>query len=884
MKKEKHQKTKKLENTEKKRIEQKDRKEKNWLRWGPYLSERQWGTVREDYSSDGDAWNYLSHDDARSRTYRWGEDGLAGISDNHSHICLSIALWNGKDPILKERLYGLSNNQGNHGEDVKELYYYLDNTPTHSYMKYLYKYPQNEFPYEFLKRVNEERGLHDLEFELIDTGIFHDNAYFDVLVEYAKVSENDIFMKVSVKNQGKETAPLTLLPTLLIRNHWSFLEVEKKPKILLVPSTKNQYVIIENALDEVFYLYFDTPEKYLFTENETNDEKIHQHPNNHPFKKDLFHDAVISNNFTLATENKEGTKFSPMYRFDIQPQEQRVVYLRLTNNPQEEPFVQAESYFIQREKECEAFYRETLQTEDEEMYIIQKQALSGMLWNKQYYYYNVEKWLEGDPKQPEPPKERWRGRNSDWTTLRNSDVLLMPDKWEYPWYASWDSAFHCVSMAMIDPHFAKEQLLLFTKEWYMKPNGQIPAYEWNFSDVNPPVQPWATLLVYNIDKKNKGKGDVNFLKRMFNKLSVNFTWWVNRVDSTENNVFEGGFLGLDNIGVFDRSHGIEGVKTLEQVDGTAWMALYCLCMLKISLEISKEDETYEEMATKYFGNFIQIAQALNHMNEENKGIWNENDGFFYDKIIFEDGNSKLVKVRSVVGMLSLIAVLFIDRETLDALPRFKNSFKWFKSHRMDKLKHPIIQTRNDDEGILLSLVPKNRLDKLIQFLVDEKEFLSDYGIRSLSKVYENPFSVPLEGNYYHIAYDPAESTSNMFGGNSNWRGPIWFPINYILIDALRELHLFFTDAQYDFPTGNTENQLNFNQIADEISKRLIAMFQKNEQGNRPVNGLHPELYRQEDFRNLILFYEYFHGDNGRGIGASHQTGWTALVANLISEI
>lgn len=873
-----------MEQAEKKRIQEKNLQQKDWLRWGPYLSERQWGTVREDYSPNGDAWNYLPHKDARSRTYRWGEDGIAGIADNQCKICLSVALWNGKDPFLKERLYGLSNNQGNHGEDVKELYYYLDNTPTHSYMKYLYKYPQAEFPYELLAQTNAEHGLQDLEYELIDTGIFQNDAYFDVLVEYAKVTENDIFMKISVKNQGNETAPITLLPTLLMRNYWSFYEISCKPHISLFSAENQNVVQITSDLNENFYLYFDTPEKCLFTENETNNERIHNHANDHPFKKDLFHDAVISGDFSLATQHTSGTKFSPMYQFLLPPKSEKIIYLRLTNTPQEQPFSEVEHWFDLREKECDEFYKDTLKTTNEELYQIQKQALSGLLWSKQYYYYNVEKWLEGDPNQPEPPAQRFLGRNSDWLSLRNADILLMPDKWEYPWYASWDSAFHCVSMAMIDIEFAKEQLLLFTKEWYMKHNGQIPAYEWNFSDVNPPVQPWATLMIYNIDKQRNGKSDITFLKRMFNKLSVNFTWWVNRVDDNENNVFEGGFLGLDNIGIFDRSHKIAGVKTLEQVDGTAWMALYCLCMLKISLEISKEDDAYDDMATKFFGHFIHIAQALNAMNEENKGIWDETDGFFYDKIIFNDDHSKLIRVRSVAGMLSLIAVLHIDQETLEALPRFKNSFDWFKKHRMKHLKHPIIQTSADNQGILLSLVPKNRLDKLIQTLVDEKEFLSDYGVRSLSKIYEKPFTVPLEGNLYHIAYDPAESTSRMFGGNSNWRGPIWFPINYILIDSLRELHRFFPDSVYNFPTENTHNQLNFNQISNELSKRLIKIFQQDSNGNRPVNGLHSATYHKEEFRDLLLFYEYFHGDNGRGVGASHQTGWTALVANLIEEI
>lgn len=870
-------------NAEIQRITEKDEGAKKWLLWGPYLSERQWGTVREDYSQNGDAWRYITHNQARSRAYRWGEDGIAGISDRLCNLCFSIALWNGKDTILKERLFGLSNGEGNHGEDVKELYYYLDNTPTHSYMKYLYKYPQEAFPYDKLNKINAERGLNDQEYELSDTGIFNENKYFDVLIEYAKADVTDIFIRISITNQSNEKAFIALLPTLFMRNKWSFLEVEK-PNIWLEDKENPTFAIAENDNIGRYYFYFEKPTRCLFTENETNDEVIHNTPNDHPYKKDLFHQAVLSDDYSIATQQTKGTKFSPMYEMEVEPKQTKCLYLRLSTKKQSQALTNPQPIFSQREKECEAYYRSKFRTENQELYQIQKQALSGVLWSKQYYHFDIEKWLEGDPKQPVPPAQRWKGRNSDWQTLRNHDILLMPDKWEYPWYASWDSAFHCITMALIDPTFAKEQLLLFTKEWYMKPNGQIPAYEWNFSDVNPPVQPWATLMIYNIDKKTTGKGDINFLKRMFNKLSVNFTWWVNQIDSNQNNVFEGGFLGLDNIGIFDRSQKIPGVKVLEQVDGTAWMALYCLSMLKICLEISKHDESYDQMATKYFGHFIHIAQALNHMNEENKGIWDENDGFFYDKIIFNNGNSKLLKIRSIVGMLSLIAVLHIDKETLDRLPKFQNSFSWFQKHRMNKIKHPIIQTFNDDKGILLSLVPKNRIDKLMKTLLDESEFLSNYGIRSLSKIYQTPFTIPINGNNYHIAYDPAESTSHMFGGNSNWRGPIWFPINYILINSLRELNKFFTTTRYEFPRGNAENHLTFAEIANQISQRLISIFQKDENQNRPVNLLHKELYQKEEYKNLILFFEYFHPDNGRGVGASHQTGWTALVANLIEEM
>lgn len=870
---------------EKKRIQEKDEHSKHWLKWGPYLSERQWGTVREDYSNNSDAWNYVTFDKSKSYTYRWGEDGIAGISDDFCNICFSIALWNGRDSILKERLFGMSNPQGNHGEDVKELYYYLDNTPTHSYMKYLYKYTQSPFPYEDLTEINAVRGLEHKEYELLDTDAFEDNNYFDVCVEYAKVDVEDILIKISATNHSKNVAPLHILPTLLMRNKWSFSEVEKKPKIKLVEENNTFFAQINYPQMGEYYLYFQEADRHLFTENETNNEVVFETENNHPFKKDLFHHAITENDFSLATAKKEGTKFSPVYRIELQGGETKEIKLRLTQKKLTQDFsIDFDEIMRQRHQECHDFYQEMIPEKETHLFNINKQALSGLLWTKQYYNYNIEQWLEGDKQLPKPPKERKHGRNAQWKHLRNEHILLMPDKWEYPWFAAWDSAFHVISMASIDLKFAKEQLMLFLKEWYMRPNGQIPAYEWNFSDVNPPVQPWATLMIYHIEKQKTGKGDVTFLKRMFNKLSLNFTWWVNRLDRTENNVFEGGFLGLDNIGIFDRSQGIPGDATLEQVDGTSWMALFCLSMLKISLEIAKEDSAYEDMATKYLSHFIHIAQSLNDINEDNIGIWDEEDGFFYDKLTFPDGRSQTVKVRSIVGMLSLIAVLHIPEKTLNALPRFRRSFEWFKQHRMHKLKYSVVQETPEQKGILLSLVPRNRIDSLIHALLDEEEFLSPFGVRSLSKRYTQPYLINLEGNDYKIQYTPAESDSPMFGGNSNWRGPIWFPINYIIIDSLRELHKFYGDSVcYDFPTGS-QRSMNFKEISQQLSRRLIHIFSPDASGNRPVNKLHQEIYRQEDFKHLILFYEYFHADNGRGVGASHQTGWTALVANLIQEL
>ena len=868
-------------NAEQKRIQEKDTREKHWLKFGPYLSERQWGTVREDYSADGDAWNYTTYEQARSRAWRWGEDGIAGISDEYCHICFSVALWNGKDDHIKERLFGLSNPQGNHGEDVKELYYYLENTPTHSYMKYLYKYPYSKFPYDKIIEKNAKSGLPDNEYEIQDTGIFDKDSNADIFVEYAKADAEDILIKISVANRSYKTKELHLLPQLFIKNEWDFIDIEEKP---FIEKIAENCVFIRHPKAGDYYFYFEQADSLLFTENETNKRAIFYESNDHPFKKDLFNESLIKDNLTLPQQRSKGTKFSPYLNVWIGKGHSKTFRYRLSKSMLEHPFADFEAIFNSRMQECEEFYRGLSPEISEERFQIQKQAFAGLLWSKQFYHYNVEKWLEGDKALPNPPKERLIGRNADWEHARNYDILLMPDKWEYPWYASWDSAFHVIAMAEIDLEFAKNQLLLFCKDWYMKPNGQIPAYEWNFDDVNPPVQPWSVLMINEIEKRKNGKSDVKFLKRIFNKLSLNFTWWVNRLDPTQNNVFEGGFLGMDNIGVFDRSKEIPGNATMEQVDGTSWMALYCLSMLKISLEISREDKAFEDMATKYMGHFVYIAESLNHIAEDNIGIWDEIDGFFYDKLVYANGKTEAVKVRSLVGMLALIAVLNIPKNTLDELPGFHHSFKWFRKNRMDKLKFPVIQELAEDEDILLSLVPKDRLDLLMKALLDENEFLSDYGIRSLSKIYEKPYVVKLQDKDYSIQYQSAESDSDMFGGNSNWRGPIWFPMNYLLIDSLKELYKFYGEtAKYAFPTGS-EHFLNLKEIATELSQRLIAIFEPNNEDERPVNQLHADLFKKEHFKNYLLFYEYFDGDNGRGVGASHQTGWTALVANLIKDV
>jgi len=873
-----------MKNPEKIRLSQQQKEEKDWLKWGPYLSERQWGTVREDYSAGGDAWNYFPHDHARSRAFRWGEDGIAGISDRYCNMCFSIGLWNGKDPIIKERLFGLTGPQGNHGEDVKELYYYLENTPSHSYMKYLYKYSQKAYPYNQLITENQKRNRKELEYELLDTGIFDDNTYFDVSTEYAKGDETDILIKITITNRGNQAAPITLLPQMVMRNHWTFKEMSRKPVITKKGTKTNPFVHIDHPYVGSYNLYFQKAAQLFFTENETNRKKVYSDTNDHPFKKDLFNDAVCNNDFELATKNNSGTKFAPLYQEIIGGGESKTFQLRLTEETLDTPFSDFDAIFKARQEECAQFYEEIAPKATDDRKAILKQAFAGLLWTKQYYNYEVEKWLEGDYKTTPPPEQRKNGRNSNWKTLRNHDVLSMPDAWEYPWYAAWDSAFHCASFASIDPEFAKDQLLLFTKEWYMAPNGQIPAYEWNFSDVNPPVQAWATLQIYGTDKSITGVPDIKFLKRMFNKLSLNFNWWVNRQDRNDNNVFQGGFLGLDNIGVFDRSHGVPGGGFLDQVDGTAWMALYSLNMLEISLRIAEHDDTYEDMATKYFGHFVFIAEALNKMDTDKANVWDDVEGFFYDRLTLPNGQSTTIKVRSIAGMLSLAAVLTIKKSVLDKFPKFKASVLWFKKYRAENLKYEVIQQYEADGDLLLSLVPKDRMQKLVTALLDEKEFLSEYGIRSLSKVHEKAYQIHIDGIAYSIDYEPAESTVPLFGGNSNWRGPIWMPMNYLFIQALREYQWYDgNDFLFEYPTGSNK-LLNLKQVSDELSKRLIHMFEKDEKGNRAINKNYEKYYQDPHFKDLILFYEYFHGENGRGLGASHQTGWTALVANLIEQL
>ncbi|HEY6979010.1 MAG TPA: glucosidase, partial [Chitinophagaceae bacterium] len=754
-----------------------------WRKWGPYLSERQWGTVREDYSEYGNAWDYFPHDHARSRVYRWGEDGIAGISDDMQRICFAVALWNGKDPILKERLFGLTGNEGNHGEDVKELYYYLDNTPSHAYMKHLYKYPHAEYPYADLVHTNLNRSKSEREYELLDTGIFNESRYFDVFTEYAKNDTEDICVRITVHNRGAESARIAVLPTLWIRNLWSFGLMKKKPSISLHAEGIAE---ISHEAAGNYYFYFEKPYRTLMTENETNTERLYNVPNKTPYVKDAFHTAVQQQRFDWLEEKKEGTKLAPMYEFNITPGSVATVKLRLSKQLLSTPFHESfDVLFDKRIDEAEEFYASITETKDKEQLNIQRQAFAGMLWSKQYFNIDIPKWLNGDSGQIAPPGSRKYGRNHQWHTLNNEDIISMPDKWEYPWYAAWDLAFHCVPLSMLDPQFAKDQLILFLREWYMHPNGQLPAYEWAFGDVNPPVHAWSCLQVYKNEKAKTGKGDIDFLERVFQKLLINFTWWVNRKDHKGNNVFEGGFLGLDNIGVFDRSSAIPGGGILEQADGTSWMAMYCLNMLEMALEISQHNPNYEDVTTKFFEHFVYIAESLNRIGENWTGSWDDEEGFFYDILALPDGRYIPLKVRSLVGLSTLFAVLVLKKELLDKVPDFHKRLKWFQKYREDNGQYLVIEELNDNADILLSLVPRPRLDKLLKALVDEKEFLSPGGIRAISKLHETPYSININGEEFGLSYQPAEGNTNLFGGNSNWRGPVWMPMNYLLVSALQ---------------------------------------------------------------------------------------------------
>ncbi|HSF68302.1 MAG TPA: glucosidase [Nitrospiraceae bacterium] len=873
---------------EQQRLQEDARRQRHWKRWGPYLSERAWGTVREDYSRDGQAWGSFPHDHARSRAYRWNEDGLAGICDRHQLICFAVALWNGRDPILKERLFGLTGNEGNHGEDVKEYYFYLDSTPTHSYMKYLYKYPQAAFPYTRLVEENRRRGRHDPEFELIDTGVFDENRYFDVFVEYAKATPEDICIRIEVVNRGSEHAELTVLPTLWFRNTWSWGSGIRRPCLKQGESMARMSVIETNHEQYgLRRLLCEGQPALLFTENETNTRRLYGDPECSLYAKDGFHDYVVHGEKEAVNPAHVGTKAAAQYVLTLAPGESKTIRLRFTNEPQGAGFAKEEFdvVFTNRLQEADEFYdRLVPRNVSEDARRVQRQAFAGLLWSKQFYHYDINRWLKGDSTADPPPNERLYGRNSDWMHLYNADVISMPDKWEYPWYAAWDLAFHCIPLALVDPTFAKEQLVLMLREWYMHPNGQMPAYEWAFGDVNPPVHAWAAWRVYKIDKKMNGVGDRRFLERVFHKLLLNFTWWVNRKDTEGKNIFQGGFLGLDNIGVFDRSAPLPTGGHIEQSDATSWMGMYCLNMLTIALELARDNQAYEDVASKFFEHFVYICRAMNNIGREKIELWDREDGFFYDVLHLPNGETKHMKVRSMVGLIPLFAVETLDSDLVDSLPRFKHRMQWFIENRPDFAQH--LDTQSHDGGIrrFLSLVSRERLKSVCRYMLDENEFLSPYGIRALSRYHkDHAYIVSVMGREHRVDYEAAESSTNLFGGNSNWRGPIWFPVNYLLIESLQKFHYFLGD-QYtvEYPTGSGR-QCSLWQVATELSRRLIHIFLLNAEGTRPVFGGTNRFQEDPHWHNHILFYEYFHGDNGAGIGAGHQTGWTGLVAKLIQQ-
>ena len=858
-----------------------------WRKWGPYLSDRQWGTVREDYSPGGTAWDSFPHDHARSRAYRWGEDGIAGVSDDEQRLCLSLALWNGRDPILKERLFGLTNGEGNHGEDGKEVYYHLDATPTHSYLKMLYKYPQREYPYAWLVEENRRRGKDQPEFELLDTGVFDDDRYFDVVVEYAKAGPDEVLMRVTAHNRGPDAAELHLLPQVWFRNTWSWKPDQPKPSI---HGAGPGLLALSHPTLGDYLLHVQGDAELLFTENETNPRLFGPPAAGH--FKDAFHDAVIRGTPTADS----GTKAAAHFRFTVPAGQAVTVRVRLVNAANASecgkgakgeacPFSGFDATVAERSREADAFYA-GLQHDmpDADARHVQRQAFAGLIWSKQWYYYDVPEWLAGDPAQPAPPAERKTGRNRDWEHLNNADVISMPDKWEYPWYAAWDLAFHMIPMALIDPAFAKSQLVLFTREWYMHPNGQLPAYEWAFGDVNPPVHAWACWRVFQIDRKRRGDcGDLEFLERVFHKLLLNFTWWVNRKDAEGRNIFQGGFLGLDNIGVFDRSAPLPTGGFLNQADGTAWMAMYCLNMMRIALELATHNRVYEDTATKFFEHFLHIAEAMSDFDDHGHGLWDDADGFYYDQLALPDGSRHTLRVRSMVGLIPLFAVETIEPEMLDKLPDFKRRLEWFLNYRPDLAR---LVSRWEEPGMkerrLLSLLRGSRVKKLLRRMLDETEFLSDYGVRAVSKHHEaEPYTFWANGTPLTVQYKPGESDTGAFGGNSNWRGPVWFPVNYLLIESLQKFHHYYgDDFKVECPTGSGVF-LTLDEVASELSRRLARIFLRDEAGRRAVFGDSEKLQTDPHFRDHILFYEYFHGDTGRGVGASHQTGWTALVAKLL---
>jgi hypothetical protein len=892
---------------EEQRLRESGSRTAHWKRWGPYLSERAWGTVREDYSPGGTAWDYLPHDHARSKAYRWNEDGLAGISDRHQLICFAVGLWNGRDPILKERPFGLTGSEGNHGEDVKDYYFYLDSTPTHSYMKYLYKYPQAEFPYARLVAENRRSGKLEPEYELIDTGVFDEDRYFDVFVEYAKADVEDLLVRITVVNRGPQAASLDLLPTLWFRNVWSWDQTRQKPQLRRAqcpgraPITDHgssftcpQVVEVNHERYGRRWLYCDGAPELLFTENETNVRRLYGAENGARYAKDAINDYIVHGAAQAVNPEQVGTKVTAHYPLTVGAGETVAVRLRFRDEQAGAPFADFDAIFAARQREADQFYDTVIPADlSEDGKSVMRQALAGLLWSKQFYHYVVEEWLNGDPAQPAPPQERRRGRNHDWPHLYNADVISMPDKWEYPWYAAWDLAFHCVPLAIVDSEFAKEQLLLMLREWYMHPNGQLPAYEWALGDVNPPVHAWAAWRVYKIEQKRRGVGDTRFLKRVFQKLLLNFTWWVNRKDAHGMNIFQGGFLGLDNIGVFDRSAPLPTGGHIAQSDGTSWMAMYALNLLAIALELAKEDPSYEDVASKFWEHFLYIARAMNNRGDEEIRLWDESDGFFYDVLHLPTnrandraaGEPFPLKVRSMVGLIPLYAVETLEPEVLDQLPGFKKRMEWFINHRADLTQNvACMRTPGRGERRLLSVVNQEQLRRVLRVMLNEDEFLSPYGIRAVSRHHrDKPYVLHVDGAEHRVDYEPAESSTGLFGGNSNWRGPIWFPVNFLIIEALQKFHHYLgDDFKVECPTGSG-NWMNLREVAADISQRLSRIFLRDGEGRRAVHGQAEKFQADPHWRDFVLFYEYFHGDTGTGIGASHQTGWTALVAKLLQQ-
>ena len=887
---------------EEKRLQQACDKTEEWKKWGPYLSERAWGTVREDYSPDGAAWDYFPHDHARSRVYRWSEDGLAGICDDVQRLCFAVALWNERDPILKERLFGLTGSEGNHGEDVKEYYFYLDSTPTHSYMKCLYKYPQSEFPYARLIEENRRRDKSAPEFELLDTGIFDADRYFDIIIEYAKATPEDILIRITAINRGPDRAALHLLPTLWFRNTWVWGHSQHRPHLSRFATGERARSVVEaqhqrlgtrwlvcDGLDEA-----GAPPPLLFTENESNTARLFNAPNSSAYVKDGINDYVVSGKAEAVNPEGVGTKVAAHYALSLAPGESHTVQLRLIDQQPSSSAVFGESFasmFDRRRAEADDFYAKVVEPPDvsDDLRLVQRQALAGLLWSKQFYNYDVRKWLLGDPAQPAPPASRWQSRNHDWQHLNNRDVISMPDKWEYPWYAAWDLAFHCIPLSLVDADFAKEQLILLLREWYMHPNGQLPAYEWAFGDVNPPVHAWAALRVYRIERRLRGTGDCQFLERVFHKLLINFTWWVNRKDHEGRNIFQGGFLGMDNVGVFDRSAPLPAGARLDQSDGTSWMAMYCLNMLAIALELAGEDKTYEDVATKFLEHFFHITHAMNDrpatLGDDGYDLWDNEDGFYYDLLHLPNQRPQFLRVRSMVGLIPLLAVETLDASSLEKLPGFRARLEWFLKNRPDLARDaaPVTITGTNARR-LLSVVNSRRLQSILRRVLDANEFLSPHGIRSVSRYHrEHPFEITFGGAVHTVDYEPAESTTSLFGGNSNWRGPVWFPLNYLLIEALQKFDYYYGEGfRVECPVGSGRF-LTLARVATYLSQRLIHLFLRDENNRRPIYHGIEKFQNDSHWRDLICFHEYFHGDTGAGLGASHQTGWTSLVAKLIQQ-